>query len=76
MGNIINCAREYIKSDDEKKDLEQILNDKNSDKEMALLAEKELTDLKQKKMRGAWLEPCKLNHVTHTEALISGVTPR
>jgi peptide chain release factor 1 len=50
LGNIINCAREYIKSDDEKKDLEQILNDKNSDKEMALLAEKELTDLKQKKI--------------------------
>jgi len=50
LGNIINCAREYIKSDDEKKDLEQILNDKNSDKEMTLLAEKELTDLKQKKI--------------------------
>ena len=35
LGSIINYAREYVKFDDEKRDLEQILNDKNSDKEMA-----------------------------------------
>ncbi len=51
LGSIINYAREYVKFDDEKRDLEQILNDKNSDKEMVNLAEKELTTLKEKKIQ-------------------------
>ena len=49
LGNIVNYAREYLKFDDDKKGLDQILNDKNSDKEMMLLAEKELQALKEKK---------------------------
>ena len=48
LGSIISYAREYVKFDNEKKDLEQILNDKSSDKDMITLAEKELTNLKEK----------------------------
>jgi len=50
LGNIVNNAREYLKFDSEKKDLELILNDSTTDKEMILLAEKELQNLKQKKI--------------------------
>ena len=50
LGNIITYARSYLKFDEERKDLEQILQDKNSDLEMSSLAEKELDVLKQKKM--------------------------
>ena len=49
LGNIITYARSYLKFDEERKDLEQILQDKNSDLEMSSLAEKELDVLKQKK---------------------------
>ena len=42
LGNIINFARQYLLFDKEKNDLEQILNDKESDVEMTTLAEKEL----------------------------------
>ena len=51
LGSIIDCAREYVKFDSEKSDLELILNDKSSDKEMVILAEKELLSLKEKKIR-------------------------
>ena len=51
LGGIISYAREYVKFDDEKKDLEQILSDKSSDKEMLVLAEKELENLKEKKFK-------------------------
>ncbi len=51
LGGIINYAREYVKFEDEKKDLEQILSDKSSDKEMLVLAEKELENLKEKKVK-------------------------
>ena len=50
LGNIITYAREYLKFDNDRKDLEQILQDKNSDLEMKTLAEKELDTLKQKKI--------------------------
>ncbi|MBA1339289.1 MAG: peptide chain release factor 1 [Pelagibacterales bacterium] len=50
LGNIIKYARDYLNFDKEKKDLEQILNDSSSDKDMSLLAEKELTALKNKKI--------------------------
>ena len=53
LGNIINYARDYLKFDNEKKDLEQLLVDKKSDKEMLALAEKELSDLKIKKIEYA-----------------------
>ena len=46
LGNIISYARAYIKFDDERKELEQILQDKSSDSEMRILAEKELDILK------------------------------
>jgi peptide chain release factor 1 len=50
LGGIILYAREYLKFDDDKKDLEQILQDKGSDAEMRTLAEKELDSLKKKKI--------------------------
>jgi len=50
LGSIIDCAREYVKFDSEKRDLEIIVNDKSSDKEMTTLADKELLSLKEKKI--------------------------
>jgi peptide chain release factor 1 len=50
LGNIISYARSYLKFEDERKELEQILQDKRSDSEMKILAEKELDILKQKKI--------------------------
>ncbi|MDC0426646.1 peptide chain release factor 1 [Pelagibacteraceae bacterium] len=50
LGDIIAMAREYLKFDDDRKDLEQILGDNSSDNEMKSLAEKELETLKQKKI--------------------------
>ena len=50
LGNIVQCAREYLNIDSEKNDLQQIINDKSSDAEMLKLAEKELNTLKQKKI--------------------------
>ncbi len=48
LGNIIFFAREYIKFGSQKKDLEQIIEDKNNDSEMIEMAEKDLFDLKNK----------------------------
>ena len=48
LGNIIFYAREFIKFEKEKKDLEQIIQDKNSDTEMVEMAEKDLEELKIK----------------------------
>jgi len=47
LGNIIDIARSYVNFNNEKKDIEQILNDKNSDQDMTTLAEKELQLLEQ-----------------------------
>jgi len=49
LGNIISYARSYLKFENERKELEQILQDKSSDTEMKGLAEKELDILKKKK---------------------------
>jgi peptide chain release factor 1 len=49
LGNIISYAREFVKFESEKKDLEQITQDKNSDSEMIEMAEKDLDELKIKK---------------------------
>ena len=49
LGSIVTYAREYLKFDDDQKDLKQMLKDKNSDSEMITLAEKELDELKEKK---------------------------
>ena len=50
LGNIVKYAREFLKFEEEKKDLEQIVKDSNSDKEMVVLAEKELEVLVEKKI--------------------------
>ena len=50
LGGIVAFAREYLKFDEERKDLEHILGDKSSDIEMKNLAEKELETLKEKKI--------------------------
>ena len=50
LGNIVSYARSYLKFENERKELEQILQDKSSDSEMMSLAEKELNILKQKKI--------------------------
>jgi peptide chain release factor 1 len=50
LGHIISYAREFIKFESEKKDLEQIIKDQNSDIEMVEMAEKDLDDLKIKKI--------------------------
>ena len=49
LGDIISCAREFIKFDSEMQDLEQMIKDKNSGSEMREMAEKDLADLKLKK---------------------------
>ena len=50
LGNIISFAREYVKFDSEIKDLEQILQDKDNETEMLAMAEKDLSQLKLKKI--------------------------
>ena len=50
LGNIISFAREYVKFDSEIKDLEIIINDKDNDAEMVEMAEKDLNQLKVKKI--------------------------
>jgi peptide chain release factor 1 len=48
LGGIILYAREYLKFDDDRKDLEQMLQEKSSDSDMKNLAEKEIEVLKKK----------------------------
>ena len=49
LGNIIDIAKEYINFDKDKKDLEQILKDKNNDSEMIEMAKKDLNTMEEKK---------------------------
>ena len=49
LGNIIQIAKEYVNFESEKKDLEQILQDKSNDAEMRDMAEKDLNQIKIKK---------------------------
>jgi peptide chain release factor 1 len=49
LGSIISIAREYVNFENEKKDLEQILQDKTNGSEMKEMAEKDLQDMKLKK---------------------------
>ena len=49
LGRIITVAKEYLNFDDEKKDLEQILKDKNSDSEIIEMAKRDLNDIENKK---------------------------
>jgi len=50
LGNVIKFAQQYLKYDKEKLELEQIINDKNSDQEMISFTEKELSSLKATKI--------------------------
>ena len=49
LGNIILLAREYVRFESEKIDLEQIIQDKKNDPEMIEMARKDLNELKIKK---------------------------
>ena len=49
LESIVSYAKDFLKFETELKDLEQIVHDKNSDKEMIDMAEKDLADLKVKK---------------------------
>ncbi len=49
LGNIINIAKDYINFEKQKKDLEQILDDRNNDKEMFEMAKKDLDEMNSKK---------------------------
>jgi len=50
LGNIINIAREFLKFDEEEKELKAIIKDNIGEKEMISLAEKELVLLERKKV--------------------------
>ena len=49
LNNIIKIAKEYLNFEDEKKDLEQIIKDKNNDEEMIEMAKKDLSEIDKKK---------------------------
>ena len=49
LGNIITIAREYVNFENEKRDLELILNDKTNDNEMIEMAKKDLNELLEKR---------------------------
>ncbi len=49
LGNIISTAKEYLNFENEKRGLEQILNDKNNDVEMIEMAKKDLGEMESKK---------------------------
>jgi len=49
LGSIISVAKKYVNFENEKKDLEQILQDKSNDSEMMGMAEKDLNEMKIKK---------------------------
>ena len=49
LGNIISTAKEYLNFDNEKEDLEQILQDKNNDLEIIEMAKKDFIEMENKK---------------------------
>tara|TARA_B100000963_G_scaffold294082_1_gene264622 strand:+ start:242 stop:1318 length:1077 start_codon:yes stop_codon:yes gene_type:complete len=51
LGEIIKAAREYLNFENEKKDLDNMLQDKSNDKDMIELAQKDLNELLEKKAR-------------------------
>ena len=50
LGSIISTAKEYLNFENEKKDLEQILQDKNNDSEIIEMAKKDLNQMDVKKI--------------------------
>ena len=51
LGNIILIAKEYLNFENEKKGLEQILEDKNNDSEMIEMAKRDLNEMESKKIK-------------------------
>ena len=51
LGEIIKIAREYINFENEKKDLLNMVQDKSNDQEMIDLAQKDLNELIEKKIK-------------------------
>ena len=51
LGEIIQCAREYLNFENQKKELDKMINEQNTDKEMKGLAQKELKQLIETKKR-------------------------
>ena len=51
LGNIISIAKKYINFENEKKDLQQILQDKSNDNEIIEMAKKDLNDMELKKIK-------------------------
>ena len=51
LGDIIEIARKYVNLENEKKDLQNILEDKSNDKEMIDLAQKDLDELTENKKK-------------------------
>ena len=49
LGSIISTAKKYVNFENEKKDLEQILQDKSNDSEIIKMAEADLNEMKIKK---------------------------
>ena len=49
LGSIISTAKQYLNFENEKKGLEQILNDKNNDVEIIEMAKKDLGEMENKK---------------------------
>ena len=49
LGNIISTAKKYLNFEEEKRGLEQILNDKNNDIEIIEMAKKDLGEMENKK---------------------------
>ncbi len=51
LGDIINIAKEYLNFENEKKDLELILQDKKNDPEIIQMAKKDLNEMETKKIQ-------------------------
>ena len=49
LGRIVSTARQFVNFDKDKKDLENIMQDKTNDQEMVDLAQKDLNELIEKK---------------------------
>ena len=45
LGDIVQCARKYLNFENEKKELDKLINEQNADKEIIELAQKELKEL-------------------------------
>ena len=53
LGEIVSIAREYVNFDNEKKDLINLVEDKSNDQEIKDLAQKDLDELVEKKIKYA-----------------------